>query len=189
MVRLFPSSPRLLSAAMAGAAALCCALTASPAFAQAKGKKAASANEPKLVSTHGDWGVYVAQSGKSKTCYALGRPKKRAPATLKRDDGFIFVSIRPSQGVRNEVSIIMGFDVRDDSNPEVRIGSTKFEMHAKGGNLWVKNAAEEKNFVGVMRKGSELAVNATSRRGNKTTDTYSLSGLGQALDRAAAACK
>ncbi len=163
-------------------------LALSPALAQGKGKKPA-ANQPKLVVTHGEWGVYVAQAGKAKTCYALGRPKKRAPANLKRDDGFIFVTSRPGEGVRGEISIILGYDAKEDAAPNVQIGPAKFEMHAKGSNLWVKNAAEERNFIAAMRKGSELSVSATSKRGNKTTDTYSLSGISQALDRVLAECK
>lgn len=165
-------------------------LTPSPVMAQSKGKKVAAAgNEPKLVVTSGEWGVYVARSGKSKTCYALGRPKKRMPASLKRDDGFVFITMRPGEGVRNEVSIIMGFDVKDNSGSRIQVGAAKFEMHSKGGNLWIKNAAEERNFVAAIRKGAEMSVHAKSRRGNDTTDTYSLSGISNALDRVQAECK
>lgn len=165
-------------------------IAASPVTAQTKGKKtAAAANGPKLVVTSGEWGVYVARSGKSKTCYALGRPKKRAPASLKRDDGFVFITMRPGEGVRNEISIIMGFDVKDNSGSYVQVGSTKFEMHSKGGNLWIKNAAEERNFVAAIRKGADMGVHAKSARGNDTTDTYSLSGISNALDRVQAECK
>lgn len=180
---VFPALARALPVAIVCAIAM----PAAPALAQ--GKKPAPANQPKLVSTHGDWGVYVAQSGKTKTCYALGRPKKRLPAQLKRDDGFIFVSTRPSEGVRNEISIIMGFELKEDAAQDIRMGKTKFDMHAKGANLWVKNAAEEKNFLAVMRKSGELVVNAVSKRGNKNTDTYSLAGISQALERVQAACK
>ena len=187
MFRQFSSVFRALR--LAAPAAAIFALTISGVPASAQGKKPAPANQPKLVSTHGDWGVYVAQSGKTKTCYALGRPKKRMPAALKRDDGFIFVSTRPSEGVRNEISIIMGFELKEDAAQDVRVGATKFDMHAKGGNLWVKNAAEEKNFLAVMRKSGELVVNAVSKRGNKNTDTYSLAGISQALERVQAACK
>ncbi len=44
-------------------------------------------------------------------------------------------------------------------------------------------------MVQAMRGGSQLTVRSTSLRGNVTTDTYSLTGLGQALDRVAQECR
>ena len=54
----------------------------------------------------------------------------------------------------------------------------------EGANLWVKNAAQESALVAEMRKGKTLVVKATSKKGNLTTDTYSLSDFAQAIDRA-----
>jgi invasion protein IalB len=53
----------------------------------------------------------------------------------------------------------------------------------------VKNAAEETQMVETMRRGSDLVVKSESARGTKTTDTYSLKGIAQALDRVAEECK
>jgi invasion protein IalB len=39
-----------------------------------------------------------------------------------------------------------------------------------------------------MSKGGTLTVTATSARGNKTTDRYSLNGFGQALEQARRDC-
>lgn len=160
-----------------------------PAAAQprSKGKAAASA-KPRLVATFGSWGAYVA-AGASKTCYALAKPSKREPRNLKRDPGYIFISTRPRQRVRNEISVIMGYDAKPGSDPEIHLGSVKFDLVAKGSNLWIKNAAEEGPLLAAMRKGSTLSVHVTSMRGNKTVDTYSLSGVTQALARVASECK
>jgi hypothetical protein len=40
-----------------------------------------------------------------------------------------------------------------------------------------------------MKKGSKLIVKATSAKGKATTDTYSLSGIGQALDKVRKDCQ
>src|SRR5690606_16974352 len=45
-----------------------------------------------LVSSHGDWGVYTAQTGRSKICYALSQPQERLPKNLNRDPAYLFVS-------------------------------------------------------------------------------------------------
>jgi invasion protein IalB len=53
----------------------------------------------------------------------------------------------------------------------------------------VKNAAEEAQMVDTMRKGADLVIKSVSTHGTKTTDTYSLKGLAQALDKVAEECK
>ena len=145
--------------------------------------------KPSLLQTFGEWGAYTANSGKARTCYALGQPKDRQPASLKRDAGYVFISHRPGENVRNEVSIIMGFDVKPDQDARAEIGNQSFAMVAKGQNLWVKNAAEEGQMLDAMKKGSRLVIKAASLRGNQSTDTYILSGLAQAVDRVAKECQ
>ena len=54
--------------------------------------------------------MFVGKVGRGKICYVLAQPKSREPAA-KRDPGYAFISDRPAEGVRNEVSFIMGFDV------------------------------------------------------------------------------
>jgi hypothetical protein len=169
-------------------------------------EKSANA-KPLLVASFGDWGVYQTQAAKGRVCYTLAQPKDRAPADLKRDPAYAFISDRPGEGVRNEISFIMGFDVvnppaADDAaatatdskkKPAAKeamaiVGDQSFELLAKSANLWVKNAAKESQLVGEMRKGAKLEVKATSKRGNTTIDTYSLAGFSQALDRVQKEC-
>jgi hypothetical protein len=40
-----------------------------------------------------------------------------------------------------------------------------------------------------MKKGGNLVVKASSKRGNATSDRYSLAGIAQAIDRAEKECK
>ena len=198
MIRSFhvrPAGRPLLALASACVVAVACG--AAPAFAQRSRGAAAEKPEaaakplpgaPVLLESFGDWGAYTAQSGKAKTCYALGKPKDRQPSGLKRDPGYVFISNRPGESVKNEVSIVMGFEVKPDSNPKAEIGQTSFEMVAKGANLWLKNAAQESQFVEALRKGQRLVVKAVSKKGNPTTDSYTLPGVTPALDRIGKAC-
>jgi invasion protein IalB len=169
--------------------------------------KTADAGKPLLVASFGDWGVYHTQAAKGRVCYTLAQPKERAPADLKRDAAYAFISDRPGEGVRNEVSFIMGFDVANSpeaasaepkkADPKRRgadtqamaiVGDQSFELLAKTANLWVKNAAKEGQLIDQMRKAAKLQVKAASKKGNVTTDTYSLSGFAQALDRVQKDC-
>jgi len=154
------------------------------------GKKVASLGDgkPVLLENYHDWGAYMAR-GKEKTCYALASPKERAPSAVKRDQAYVFISSRPGENVRNEVSIIMGFAMKDNSDAKAEIGSASYDLIAKGTNAWVKNAAKEPQFVDDMKKGSKLTIKAASSKGNQTTDSYSLAGLSQALDRVQKECQ
>lgn len=149
--------------------------------------KAGKSGKPDQVGTYGEWGVFTAK-GKGKTCYALAQPKDRAPASLKRDAGYIFISNRPAENVRNEVSIIMGFAMKDNSDAKAEIGNATFDLICKGTNAWVKNAAREGEFIDALKRGSKLVVKASSVKGNVSTDSYSLAGLSEALARVQKEC-
>jgi hypothetical protein len=179
---------------------------------EANGKAAEKGDaKPLLVASFGDWGVYQTQASKGRVCYTLAQPKDRTPANLNRDPAYAFISDRPGEGVRNEVSFIMGFDVAnpaeeaksDDKADKAKAKAAKapavkaatatvndqtFELLAKSTNLWVKNAAKEGQLVDEMRKGAKLEVRAMSKKGNLTTDTYSLAGFSQALERVLKDC-
>ena len=219
MTRLVLSSLRAVGVA---AAAVCVASALlSPAVAATKAAKPApksgakeEASKPSLVATFGDWNVFVGEVGKGHICYTLAQPKSREPASLTRDPGYAFISDRPSEGVRNEVSFIMGFDVaagdtaesKPDAKPAEKptksdaksktppapvalVDEASFEMLPKGGNLWVKNAAKENALITEMRKGAKLMIKAASLRGHQSIDTYSLTGFAQAMDRLQKECQ
>ena len=154
------------------------------------GMAPATPTKPALVGTFGDWGVYVSQSSKSKICYALAQPKDRSPASLKRDSAYVFISNRPGEGVRGEVSMIMGLALKDGAEGgKAEIGNAKFDLVAKGQNAFIKNAAEEGQFVdSLKRRGSRLTIRVPSAKGQVATDTYSLAGLAPALDRVGKEC-
>src|SRR5229473_3110139 len=150
---------------------------------------AGTAAAPSLIVQYGDWGVYVSQAPKTKICYALSQPKERQPGGLKRDPGYFFISTRPGENVNNEVSVVVGFTIKDGADAIVDVGTASFPFFTKNDGAWMKNAAEEARLIEALRKGRDFTVKSTSLRGNATNDRYSLSGIGQALDRVAQECK
>lgn len=169
---------RILRAAFAGLAM---------AFIGATGASAQGA--PQLVGQFGDWGVYKDGTGNSRICYALSQPKTRAPAGLTRDPAFFFISTRNAENVKNEVSVVMGFPLKEGTDATLTIGPANFDLYTRGTGAWVRNVAEETRLVDAMRKGRDVVVKSTSGRGNVTTDTYSLSGISAAIDRATQECR
>lgn len=151
--------------------------------------QAQPAGNPTLVAQYGDWGVYVNQASNNKVCFALSQPKERLPANLNRDPGYIFISTRPADNVRQEFSVLVGFPMKEDADPSLQIGNDNFALYARQTGAWIRNVAEEARLIDTMRKGRDLTMKSTSARGNATTDRYSLSGIAQALDRVAQECR
>lgn len=176
----------------------------SPKSAEAKASKSAakkaaaskteasddtSGAKPVQIASFGDWGAFLAQGGKDKTCYVLAQPEQRDPRKLKRDPAYVFISNRPGENIHNEVSIMMGFPMKDGGDAEADIAGTSFDLVSKGTNAWIKNPAQEAEFINAMKKSAKLVVKAASLKGNMTTDSYSLAGFSLALERVEKACR
>lgn len=176
--RGFPRFFSVLSAAFAAAT-----LSSAPSSAQTQGAQ--------LLGQFGDWGAYTASPGGKKICFALAKPShsETVPAGRPRDPAWFFVSTRPAEKVKEEVSVIFGYPLKANSDASVEIGTTNFAMYTQNDGAWVKNAAEEARLVDALRRGSDVTVRGESGRGTKTIDKFSLKGVAQALDRAAQECK
>jgi invasion protein IalB len=171
---------------------------AKPAAAAAAGAAAAAAARPaqaatgpggaSLVSSHGDWGVYTAQTGRSKICYALSQPQERLPKNLNRDPAYLFVSFRPAENVKNEVALVLGFTAKENGPASASVGDTSYALVTKASNAWLKNPAEEGQAIAAMAKGASLLVKTQSARGSSLTDRYSLSGFTKAVEQARREC-
>ncbi len=146
--------------------------------------------QPTLLGTYGDWGAYTASPGGKKMCFALAKPGKTetVPPNRPRDPTYLFVSSRPTEKVKDEVSIIIGYGFKPDSDATIELGGAKYVMYTQGDGAWVRNAAEEPKLVEAMRKASDLTIKGASSRGTETTDVYPLKGLAQALDKVDQEC-
>ncbi|MEY9881068.1 invasion associated locus B family protein [Bradyrhizobium sp. USDA 329] len=147
--------------------------------------------EPTLIGQFGTWGAYAATPNGKKVCFALAKPSssKTNPPNRPRDPAYAFVSTRPAEKVNNEVSVMIGYALKPGSESTVEVGGASFAMYTQGDGLWIKNAAEEERMVEAMRKSADLVVKGVSAKGTETTDTFSLKGLAQALDKIAQDCK
>jgi len=152
---------------------------------------AAGGAEPTLIGQFGTWGAYSATPNGKKVCFALAKPSssKTNPPNRPRDPAYAFVSTRPAEKVSNEVSIMIGYTLKSGSESSIEVGGGSYAMYTQGDGLWIKNAAEEERMVDAMRKSADATVKGVSAKGTETTDTFSLKGLSQALDKLAQDCK
>jgi hypothetical protein len=161
------------------------ASTAGPAAAVAGGTK------PTLLGQYGDWGAYTASPGGKKVCFAIAKPSssETTPAGKSRNPSFMFISTRPAEKVSDEVSIIIGYPFKPNSEATVAVGSTLFALYTQQDGAWIKNAGEEANLIAAMRGGQNAVLKGMSAKGTHSTDIFSLKGLAQALDRSDQDCK
>lgn len=146
------------------------------------------AQQLSAVAQERDWAVFVGQENGSKVCAVASQPKKIAPPGLNRGDIYFYVTSRPGENVRYEVSVKTGYTYYSGSETEVKIGTATFKLFTNEDWAFTDNAAEEERLVNAMRAGADMVVTGKSSRGNTTIDTYSLLGITAALKRAAGEC-
>jgi hypothetical protein len=134
------------------------------------------------VGEHGHWGTYSYLLNNAKVCYALTVPKDKQPTTLDHGDMFFFVSQKPGQNVSFEPQFIAGYNFKEASKVQVKVGDKTFSMFTRGKSAWMENAAEEPLLIAAMKGGADMQVSATSGRGNPTKYVFSLKGISAALE-------
>ena len=140
-----------------------------------------------MVEQFSTWGVYVHAAEGKKKCFTMARPVISVP---KRSPGKIhlIITTNPDKKVKEEISVLAGYVFKKSSDAVVEVGTTKVKMYTEGDGAWIQGALEERRLLQAMREGSVVIVKGTSESGTETTDTFSLRGLAQALDRVAGEC-
>jgi len=144
--------------------------------------------QPTLLGQYDNWGAYWAAPDGRKICFAAARPGG-SQSNRARHPTYLFITSRPHEKVKDEVSAILSFPLKTSLDATATIGGKHFAMAAKADGVWVKNTADETKLIEAMRKGGELVLKGTTDRGLQSTDAFSLKGLPQALDRIARECK
>jgi Invasion associated locus B (IalB) protein len=167
------------------------AATAAPAPSEPGPDASVTGAQPTLLGMFSDWGAYTASPGGKKVCFALAKPSRSetTPPNRQRDPSYLFISSRPAEKVKDEVSIIIGYGFKPNTDATLELGGASYAMYTQADGAWVKNAAEEAKLVEAMRKGGDLTVKGMSARGTGTTDVFSLRGLAQALDKVGEECR
>src|SRR5690554_6701329 len=111
---------------------------------------AAQTEQAVLLGQFGDWGAYKASPDGKSVCFALSKPTSAEtdPPGRNRDPAYLFVTTRPAENVKNEVSVIVGYPQKAGVEAIATIdGSTKYALYTQDDGAWVKNAAEEPQMV------------------------------------------
>ena len=148
----------------------------------------AEASEPRLLATYDDWSAYMFEENGKKVCYMASRPKKEEGDYSTRGKIYALVTHRPSEGTRDVFSYITGYPYKVGSEVSVTIGSQRYSLFTQDDTAWAPDASTDGQLSSSIRKGSNMIVKGTSKRGTLTTDTFSLHGSGKAYQRISEEC-
>ncbi|NBX66319.1 MAG: hypothetical protein EBQ96_04915 [Proteobacteria bacterium] len=150
----------------------------------------AMADEPKLLSTHGDWTAYSFKENGGTVCYMASQPKKSEGNYKKRDQVFALVTHRPAENTKNVFSFIAGYTYKPGSDVTLTFDDKQtFTLFTNKDMAWAKDAETDNKITEALRKGSKLVIKGESMRGTLTTDNFSLKGTGGAHEAIGKACK
>ena len=135
-----------------------------------------------------DWESFKLLQDGNKICYAQSIPVIRAPKKLKRDPSRLFVSFRPSDNIKNEISVTNGYEFKLKAPVEAKSGKRTYDLFSKGKFAWVVDNEDEKKLIITMKKASRLMIIGNSDKGDQTTDHYSMMGFTKAYNTAKKSC-
>jgi len=150
---------------------------------------AANAEEDlKSLGKFKDWQSFVLLKEGVKTCFAQSVPVVKAPKKLKRDPSRLFVSFRPAENIKNEISVTNGYEFKLKAPVAAKSGKKSYDLYSKGRFAWVVDDEDEKKLISTMRKASRLMIIGNSEKGTQTTDHYSMMGFTKAYNTAKKSC-
>jgi hypothetical protein len=142
----------------------------------------------KKVGKFKDWESFIASQEGAKICFAQSVPVVRAPKKLKRDPSRLFVSFRPAENIKNEISVTNGYEFKLKAPVAAKSGKKSFDLFSKGRFAWVVENEDEVKLISTMKKASRLMIIGNSEEGVQTTDHYSMMGFTKAYNAAKKSC-
>ena len=142
---------------------------------------------PRSTGKYKNWESFVAETDKGKICFAQTVPTKRAPAAVKRDKSKLFVTFRPSEEIKDEVSLTSGHDYKT-SSVTASSGKRRYSFFSQKEFAWLLDDQEEKKFIQLMKRATDIIVKARTTNGAETTDHYSMMGFTKAYNTAKKTC-
>ena len=135
-----------------------------------------------------DWESFVLLKEGNKICFAQSIPVVRAPKKLKREPSRLFVSFRPAENIKNEVSVTNGYEFKIKTQVTAKSGKKSYDLFSKGKFAWVVDEEDEKKLIVTMRKASRLMIIGKTQKDDQTTDHYSMMGFTKAYNKAKKSC-
>jgi len=150
---------------------------------------AASAQDQTRLGAFKYWSAFTADAPDGKVCWAATAPISTDYSGDSRGDVFLMVSMWPSRGIENEISIIAGYGFDEKRTAQAKIGSETYSFFTSSDGAWLETRREESAMVKSMKAGAKASVTGYSDSGSRSNDSFSLLGFTAAYNAAQKACK
>ena len=142
----------------------------------------------KSIGKFKDWESFILSQNGNKICFAQSIPVVRAPKKLKRDPSRLFISFRPAENIKNEVSVTNGYEFKLKTPVAAKSGKKSYDLFSKGRFAWVVDSKDESKLIVTMKRASRLMIIGMTEKDDQTTDHYSMMGFTKAYNKAKKNC-
>ena len=149
---------------------------------------ARSAEDLKSIGKFKDWETFAVNENNNKICFAQSIPILRAPKKFERNPSRLFVSFRPIEDIKDEVSTTSGYSFQKEKIVKAKSGKKTFDFFAQENFAWILDTEEEQKFIQAMKKASRVMIIGRTDKGKQTIDHYSLMGFSKAYNTAKKNC-
>ena len=149
---------------------------------------ARSAENLKSIGKFKDWETFTVTENNNKICFAQSIPILRAPKKFERNPSRLFISFRPSEDIKDEVSATSGYAFQKEKIVKAKTGKKTYDFFSQEEFAWILDTEEEQKFIKAMKKASRVMIIGRTGKGKQTIDHYSLMGFSKAYDTAKKNC-
>tara|TARA_Y100000590_G_scaffold463306_1_gene629749 strand:- start:231 stop:746 length:516 start_codon:yes stop_codon:yes gene_type:complete len=147
-----------------------------------------SAENLKSLGKFKEWETFTVTENNNKICFAQSIPILRAPKKFERDPSRLFISFRPSEGIKDEVSATSGYTFQKEKIVKAKTGKKSYDFFSQEKFAWILDSEDEQKFIKAMKKASRVMIIGRTDQGKQTIDHYSLMGFTKAYNTAKKNC-
>ena len=149
---------------------------------------ARSAEDLKSIGKFKDWEAFTVTENDNKICFAQSIPILRAPKKFERNPSRLFITFRPSEDIKDEVSATSGYTFQKEKIVKAKTGKKTYDFFSQEEFAWILDTEEEQRFIKAMKKASRVMIIGRTEKGKQTIDHYSLMGFTKAYSTAKKNC-
>ena len=149
---------------------------------------ARSAEDLKSIGKFKDWETFTVNENNNKICFAQSIPILRAPKKFERNPSRLFITFRPSEDMKDEVSATSGYTFQKEKIVKAKTGKKTYDFFSQEEFAWILDTEEEQRFIKAMKKASRVMIIGRTEKGKQTIDHYSLMGFTKAYNTAKKNC-
>ena len=149
---------------------------------------ARSAEDLKSIGKFKDWETFTVTENNNKICFTQSIPILRAPKKFERNPSRLFISFRPTEDIKDEVSATSGYTFQKEKIVKAKTGKKTYDFFSQEEFAWILDTEEEQRFIKAMKKASRVMIIGRTDKGKQTIDHYSLMGFTKAYNMAKKSC-